>query len=338
MRVPGIFAASWVMAAAPVFAEEDLVDGIAAQVGDEIVLVSEVLETVSSTETRMRAAGLPASEIAKLRADGLESLIETHLIEQMVRQTELYASDAEVDRAIELIAKENGLSPDQLRASVERQGLPFDAYQEKIKGELERRKVIQALVTPKVRVEEFEVRALYDARFAEQPEGGEQFHIRQLLVTHGEAADRSPAQACALAKNAIDRISEGESFEKVASEVSDVSRNRGGDIGWLHSDSLAPWMSKAVAGLAPGETTELLELPFGCCVLKVVERRLFIQVSYETAKPDLQQEIYQQKVSDELRDWLEELREKTFIERRGHFADAATFRRPAGGAGVEPGS
>jgi hypothetical protein len=57
-------------------ADEILSDGIAAQVGNDIVLISEVMQHVGSLEARMRKADMPDIEIAKLRAAGLEKLIE----------------------------------------------------------------------------------------------------------------------------------------------------------------------------------------------------------------------------------------------------------------------
>ena len=67
-------------------AEELLVEGIAAQVGTQIVLISEVMQTVAGDEQRMRAAGAPELEIAKLRAEGLEALIERRLLEKIVEE------------------------------------------------------------------------------------------------------------------------------------------------------------------------------------------------------------------------------------------------------------
>ena len=83
---------------------EELVDGIAAQVGEEIVLVSEVMATVAETEKKMRAAGIHEREVAKLRAEGLEQMIEEKIVDSEVRRMELFASDQEVDSAIEMIA------------------------------------------------------------------------------------------------------------------------------------------------------------------------------------------------------------------------------------------
>jgi parvulin-like peptidyl-prolyl isomerase len=82
-------------------------------------------------------------------------------------------------------------------------------------------------------------------------------------------------------------------------------------------------MSDVVDSLKDGETSDVIELPFGCSLLKLVERREFQPVSFEEAQERLQIEIFEQHVDEEFRKWMEELRAQTFIERKGHFADAA---------------
>jgi peptidyl-prolyl cis-trans isomerase SurA len=320
--------------AGPAAADEVLADGIAAQVGSDIVLVSEVMEQVAPIEARMRKANMTQVDIAKLRAAGLEKLIETRLIEQVVRRSELFASEAEINQAIDMIARENGITREQLERSVVAQGLTVDEYYAQLKGELERRKVIGAMVASKVSVDESEVRALYHERFDEQPEGGEMVHLRQILVTGGGEAQAK--DACAPVRSAAERIAQGESFEKLASEISEVAPAQGGDIGWLHADSLASWMAEVVGPLVDGDVSKPVDLPFGCSLLKLVERRNYQPVSYEEAKEKLHMEIYERQVETEFRAWIEDLREQTYIERKGIFAEAAMLGSESGFADEKP--
>ena len=74
--------------------------------------------------------------------------------------------------------------------------------------------------------------------------------------------------------------------------------------------------------------TPVVELPFGCTIIKLVERKEFQPISYEQAKPMLQMQVFEMKVAEEYRKWMEELREHTFIERRGYFADVGQFGQP----------
>ena len=267
----GIVAA--VLAVAPGAADELLVDGIAAQVGGDIVLVSEVLRMVKPTETRMRDAGVPEVEIAELRAEGLERMIEWRLIEQEVRKSELYASDDEIDATIEGIAQENDLSLEDLQRSVTSHGMTLPDYRAQIKRELERRKLVTTLIGSRIDVEEKELMELYDVRFSGQPREGEVVHVRQIMIGFGKEVGRDEKAARARADESAARIEAGEAFEVVALDVSEVAGKKGGDLGWIHMDRLAPWMVEVVKRLEPGEVSEVMELPVGYCLLKLVERK-----------------------------------------------------------------
>jgi peptidyl-prolyl cis-trans isomerase SurA len=304
-------------------AEEVLVDGIAAQVNNEIVLVSEVNRVSQPLVTRMQESGAPEAEIAKVRASALEELIEGHLLAKVVKQAELTASDADIDKAIEGIAKENGLTVEQLKASISSHEISYKEYREQIKREMERRKVIQTMIASKVNLQEGDLKRLYSEQFSKQPEGGETVHLRQILVVAGPETGRSLADACKIAADAEARIRAGASFESVAKEVSAVAPMDGGDIGWVHRDSMAPWMEEALASLQPGGVSKVIELPFGCGIMQLVDRREWVPVSYEAAKPMLEQQAFEEKVAGEYRKWMDQLRQNSYIERRGYFADAA---------------
>jgi parvulin-like peptidyl-prolyl isomerase len=133
---------------------------------------------------------------------------------------------------------------------------------------------------------------------------------------------------------ALERIRNGDaSFEQVASEISAASPEYGGDIGWLHKDSIAPWMIDLLKPMQPGDISKVEELPFGCTVLELLERQEHIPVAYETAKDRLANEIFEKKLAQEYRTWIEELRAESFIRRRGYFADAADLRGTSAGVG-----
>ena len=311
---------------APLRADELLIDGIAAQVGADIVLVSEVMELVAPQESAMRAQHAPEQHILQARADALETMIEWRLIEQMVEHTELFATEAEIDTTIEAIAGENNLTLQQLKRNVVTQGMVWDAYRVEIKRELERRKILNAMIATKVQIEDDEVAALYAARFKDQPEAGTTVHLRQLLAVGGKAGKgASVDEACELVRKAHDSISSGRDFAEFATRYSAVSPETGGDLGWMHSDELSAYMRELIEPLQPGQLSEVKELPIGCTVVQLVERKEFHPVTFEEAEQALRSELYEEKLMAEYRDWMEELRSHTFIERRGYFADAAQF-------------
>jgi parvulin-like peptidyl-prolyl isomerase len=179
------------------------------------------------------------------------------------------------------------------------------------------------MISARVHIEPEDLKRMYAERYANQPQGGEAVHVRQILVVAGPEANRTLEQACELARVAKVRIGDGVAFDDLARELSAVAPQDGGDIGWIHADSMAPWMHDALASLEPGGVTDVLELPFGCSLMQLVERRDWKPVSFEDAKPQLEQQVFEQKLSDAYREWMNELRENSYIERRGYFAEAA---------------
>jgi peptidyl-prolyl cis-trans isomerase SurA len=122
---------------------------------------------------------------------------------------------------------------------------------------------------------------------------------------------------------------------------------QGGDVGWIHESSMAEWMTKLVDPLQPGQTTDVVELPFGCTIIQLLERKQYERPRFEEVKPRLTSAVFEDKVAKQYKVWMEKLREKTFIERRGYFADAAQFGSspfdkyrgaPGDQPGAEPGT
>ncbi|MEE8165169.1 MAG: SurA N-terminal domain-containing protein, partial [Myxococcota bacterium] len=198
-----------VSAAAPTIADgvaERMIEGVAAQVGNEIILASEVLELTAPIEERMRHAGVSPSEVAAVRQEALDRLIEAQLLSSVVERLELSADRQEVDDAINAIARENGLSLDQLLASIESHGLTIEEYRGKIRDEIERNKVVNAMVRSRVQMSDEEVRALFEEQFGKQREGGEEVYLRHILVLTAGPETRTSSEACEIARDARNRV------------------------------------------------------------------------------------------------------------------------------------
>ena len=306
--------------ASPSFAAEKMIEGIAAQVGNEIVLASEVLELSLPIEERMRQAGAPQSEITAMRRDALERLIETKLLSSVVERLELGADREEVDSAIGAIAADNGLTIEQLLTSVTSHGLTLEEYREKIRGEIERSKVVNAMVRSRVQISEEEVRALYEERFGNQRDGGQEVYVRHILILPDGRSANTAEGACEVARQArTEIVSGGAKFTAIAQRFSDMNPERGGDLGWIHRKDLAGWMSDIVDGMQPGQLSEVISMPFGCNLLELVDRREFKRVTYEQAQTQLRNYLFQQKTEVEYTEWLDVLRQQTYIERKGAF-------------------
>jgi len=315
----------------PARADAALIDGIAAQVGTEIVLISEVQELAKPIEDRMRAQGASEDDVRNMYRDALERLIESKLIEGVVKRLELEATDQEIDNAIYGIAQDNGLTIEQLQASVRSHGLSVTEYREKIRGEIERSKVLNAMVRSRVRVEPEEVQALFDKRFGDQRDEGEEVYLRHILVGAGPSAMRDIDTACAIAKEARDKIAGGEiAFGDMAQRVTDMSPEKRGELGWLHVADMAGWMKTPLETMEPGDVSPVIPTAFGCNVIQLVERRGYEPVTFEAAEEALTGELQRQKTDAAYLEWLETLRSQTYVARHGIFNEAVRIEQITG--------
>jgi peptidyl-prolyl cis-trans isomerase SurA len=311
---------------------EFVVEGIAAQVGSGVVLVSEVRRMAAPIEARMRKAGAPESQIRQMRAEALERLIEQRLIEDIVRRAQLSATDAEVNAAVNAIARENGLTLEQMSESIASHGLTLEEYRVKIKTELERNKVLGSMVRSRVQIDDDQVLALYEQKYGGQRKSGTEVHLRHILIAASADRLRDSETACRIASEIRSEVVSGNvDFERVAQRLSDANAERGGDLGWVHTDELAGWMTEAVKALEPGGVSEVVAMPFGCNLIQLVDRRDFQPVTYEQAKAELEQTLFRQEMDEQYVLWIKELRDQVYVERKGVFAEADRLRdRTAG--------
>jgi peptidyl-prolyl cis-trans isomerase SurA len=304
--------------------DEKLLDGVAAQVGDEIVLVSELDEMTRPMEKRMRDAGAPDAQINNMHREALERLIDERLIANMVTRLEMGASQDEISQAVEGIAQSNGLTAAQLKASVENHGLTMKEYRTKLKGEIERNKIIGAMVSDRVRVTPEEIQALFNERYGDQKAGGEEVRLRHILVGVGGSTMRDENTACAMIDEAAVKIRAGQlDFNEAARQLTEMNPEQQGELGWLHLNEIAPWMVNAIQPLKPGEITNPIPMPFGCNLLQLVDERTFQPVTLEQANASLRAELVNRKTDREIGEWLDEVRKQTFIARKGRYAESS---------------
>lgn len=318
-------------AVAPVPAPSDpqaageLIDGIAAQVGTEVVLVSEVDRVAAPIEAKIRAKGGQNSDVQMLRSDILDKLIERKLILLVAKRAEVEATDFDIDDAISNIARENQLDLATLKKNVADEGLAWETYRQRIGEEIVQHKILNGMVRPRAKVEESQIRKLYDQRYGAMPaSGGEELRLLHMAVGAEDGKPSSLNAACDKVRRGLARVRSGEDFMSVAMEVSQAAP----DLGWLPQNALAPWMQSAVANLEAGQVSDVIELPVGCAALTLVERRSVEALSYEQAKGALREVLADQAFQEEYVRFIERMRKQTYVDRRGEFAGETDVASP----------
>jgi peptidyl-prolyl cis-trans isomerase SurA len=249
------------------------IDRIAAVVNEDVILQSELDRATRNilAQYANRQDQLPPREI--LERQVLERLVMVRLQVARAAESGVRVSDEEVDAAIGNVAQQNGLSSDQLRQQLARDGIGFDDFRSSLRDELVIQRLRQGFAQSRVSVSDAEV----DAAMSTQAQGsGTQYRLAHILVALPENA--TPEQI-ATGQQKIDGvkalIDKGEmDFSAAAVRYSD-SQNalEGGDLGWRSLGEIPSAFANAISGLQPGQVIGPIRGPSGFQLLRLVETR-----------------------------------------------------------------
>lgn len=250
-------------------------DYIVAVVNSELVTAGEIDRRLQRAQEEATRAGQRLPPVAELRQQVLDSLIEERVIVTYARESGTKVDEPDVDRAVQAVAQNNQLTPEQLRERLRAEGLDYGRFRANLKDQMLIERVREREVYQRIRITDAEIDKLVDQRRAAMKAEAE-INLAQILVSVPEGADAATvAQRQARAMQALARVQKGEDFATVAREISeDGNRERGGEIGLRPASRLPDLFVEAVKNLKSGELTATpLRSGAGFHVLKVVERK-----------------------------------------------------------------
>jgi parvulin-like peptidyl-prolyl isomerase len=175
------------------------------------------------------------------------------------------------------------------------------------------RRFVEKSVAPTVSVSDAEARAWY-AEPGNQIYHSPQVKVRLIFVNASIGDAKAEAKAKERLEAARARILAGEDFAAVATEVSeDMSRENGGDLGWLSRGAAPRAVEAAVAKLEPGETSEVLPGRFGFGLIQVVDRRPAGPTAFDEARDGVVSGLVKEKTNRAVAAAVAGLREKAAI-------------------------
>jgi len=125
------------------------------------------------------------------------------------------------------------------------------------------------------------------------------------------------ARAARMAYEIRDRIAAGESFEALAREYSDDpdTRENGGYVGEIEVDALDTAYRNALAGLEPGEVSDVVRTGRGFQIVKLVSRTASRKPNFDEAKGWIRNVIEARMREALFDEWLEEARQEIYVKR-----------------------
>jgi peptidyl-prolyl cis-trans isomerase SurA len=250
------------------------VDRIVAVVNDDVITQNDLNERVGLVVRQLQRQGgeLPPSDA--LARQILERMINDRVQLQLAKDNGVKIDESTLDKTIERIAQENGLSVTDFRAALEKDGIKYPRFREDIRNEITIARLREHDVDNSVVVTDAEVETEL-AREAREASGDTEYHLNHILIT--VPAQATPEQIEARRRRAIEALTQlrgGANFAKVAATYSDApDALQGGDLGWRASGRLPAIFLDVLKRMQPGDVSDLMRSPNGFHIVRLAEKR-----------------------------------------------------------------
>lgn len=245
-------------------------DSIVAVVNDDVVVQSELQHEIDLVIPQLTQQGTEIPAPDQLQKQVLERLILKRLQQQRAAQIGISVDEATLVETMSNIASRNGLSLEELKATLEAGGIRFQDFREDTRMQILTNRLQNQEVVSTIQVSDQEVDRFL-AKESSQLIRREQVQLQHILVALPEAP--SPAQvqkAEEKAKRLVAQLRGGADFAKLAAANSDGRRAlEGGDLGWFEMGAVPSLVSERAHTMSVGEITEPLRSPSGFHIIKL---------------------------------------------------------------------
>jgi len=245
-------------------------------------------------------------------------LITDTLISMQAQQLGLRVTPEDVQTYMDQIMLANDLDQATLIAALAQQGLDEQGYRRQVRRELLKNQLVSRDIRQKVNITDEDVARFYKEN-PEQfsiPAAVELSHIL-FLVPPGANSD-TMAAVSEKARRAHMRLVSGESFEKVAREMSEAPDGPdGGKIGRIKKGQMMPEIESVAFVLPAGDISHPVRSPVGLHILKVDSRENADLVPIDQIQEQIRERLYGEAIQERFDNWADEdLREDHVIDIR----------------------
>jgi peptidyl-prolyl cis-trans isomerase SurA len=306
-----------------------VVEEIIARVNNDVITMSdyqkadEQLREEVAHDCQGCAQDKLMAEFKDQQKDLLRGLIDQSLMVQRAKDMGI-SVESDVIKRLDDVRKQNQLaSLEDLEKAVESSGLAWEDYKTTIRNGLLTQEVVRREVGSHINIPGDEVKKYYDAHPQEftRPE---QVALSEIfLSTEG----KSPEEIEAVQKKAEDlrnRVIKGDDFNEIAKRYSEGSTAKdGGDLGTFKQSELAPQLEEVVFKMDKGQITDVIQTKTGFEVLKVENHYKAGLQPMDKVENEIMNRLYMQKMQPQMRDYLGQLREESYVMVKPGYTDSA---------------
>ncbi len=261
---------------------QQLVDGIAAVVEGEIILMSDVQQYAMMQAYQMGINPYQRPQefqrtLQELQPQVLQLLIDQNIIKAKAEEDSVIIKEHEIEQALQQQIDNMVSQVGSEEALEEQLNMSIREIRNEYRDEVHKRLLVERYQQTKfanISVSRREVEKFYKAYKDSIPEMPKRANVSHIVIKTqpGTSAD---SLAVSQLRDIKSKIQEGTSFEELAQQYSQDpgSRRQGGDLGFVSRGTLVPEFEQVAFSLQQGEISDIIETEFGYHIIKLEERR-----------------------------------------------------------------
>ncbi len=257
---------------------QELVDGIAAIVGDEIILYTEVLQTSQIYALQMNINPLnQVQEYNQLKQEMLKNLINDKILLAKAIEDTITVTDQQIETAlderIQGLVQELG-SEKEVEAYF---GISIRQIKKNYREDIRKLLIIETVKQQKskdVKISRAEVEDYFNTKKDSLPQKKAVVKARHILMKV-QPGGLNRQIAMQKIQEIQERLSRGEDFSELARFYSEDpgTANIGGDLGFIEKGTLFESFEDAGFQLERGQISEIVETPIGFHLIQMVDKQ-----------------------------------------------------------------
>jgi peptidyl-prolyl cis-trans isomerase SurA len=250
------------------------VDRVIAVVNDEAITQHDLDDTrrIVLQQLKQQKVDPPPRDV--LDKQVLERMLTEKSLLQFAKENGVKVDDTQIERAIQRIAQENRLSPEEFRKVLANENIPYPKYREDIRSELTVQRMREREVDSKITVSDAEVDQ-YLLSVRSQAGGDSEYNLSHILVIIPEQASAEQIEVKRRrAEDALRALRTGADFAQVAAAFSEATDAlKGGNLGWRSGARLPTVFADEVRKMKVGEISNITRSSAGFHIVKLVDKR-----------------------------------------------------------------
>lgn len=290
-------------------------ENVVVTVNGEKLTVAELSQEVQKIvpmETSFHG-GMSAEKIKSIQTRALAILVEKELQYQDALAKGLKPDDKAVDAEFNrVVARFNGRS--EFEKAIKKAGFSEKLLRRFIARDLLSEKIRKQEVDDRVGISEAAIREYYETNKSRYMKPVEYRASTILVKVDPASTTEERAKLKERAEVLLKKIQDGADFGQLAYDNSDdMSRIKGGDMGFFHTGRTVPEFEEAVKKLKIGEVSGVIESMYGYHLIKLTEKKEPRQLPYEEVKDKIRTQQIEKEKKQLFDAWMAGLRAKAKI-------------------------